>query len=634
MSTATVEQRLTEIWETPKGLWGWLTTVDHKELGKRYIFTAMVLLLIGGIEAFIMRVQLARPNEAVLTPEMYDQIFTMHGVTMIFWYASPILSGFSIFLIPLLIGARDMAYPRLNAFTYWSFLFSAILLYVSPFMGEAPHAGWFAYTPYTLSKYSPGYGMDFYAFALILLTISTTGAAINFITTILRHRCPGMSISKMPILCYSTGTISVAALFSLPALSACLIFMELDRHWGTHFFRVAGGGETLMWQELFWFFGHPWVYIIFIPALGMISMMIPAFTRRALVGYPYIAISTVLTGVVGFSVWLHHMFAVGMSDMVMSFFSAGSMLVSIFTVVQIFAWVATFWKGRLVMTTTMYYILGSILTLVIGGLSGVYTGIIPVDWQVHDTYFVVAHIHYVLMGGNVFPVFAGLYFWLPKMTGKMMNEKAGKWSFWIMFLGFNVGFFPMHTLGFAGMPRRIYTYADGLGLGSQNMFLTVGAFVFGIGILISILNFLICMKKGEPAGDNPWNSDSLEWSMSSPPPAYAYVHLPTVVSRNPLWDDHDEFFDPDDFRLLDNGRQTISSTWIEAEPFAIAQMPAESGAPLLMAFLLFVFFLLLCFQLLWAAVGVFVASFFCGCYWLWPRPEPEPEVEPREESVV
>jgi cytochrome c oxidase subunit I len=630
MSTATVEQRLTEIWETPKGLWGWLTTVDHKELGKRYIFTAIVVLLVGGVEALIMRLQLAQPHESLLTPEMYDQIFTMHGMTMIFWYASPILTGFSVFLIPLLIGARDMAYPRLNAFTYWSYLASAILLYVAPCMGQAPHAGWFAYTPYTLSQFSPARGMDFYAFSLIFLTISTTGGAINFITTILRHRAPGMSISKMPLLCYSTGTISVAVLFSLPALTADCVFLYLDRHWGTHFFTLAGGGVELMWQQLFWFFGHPWVYIIFIPALGMISMMVPTFARRPIVGYPYIAIATVLTGVVGFSVWLHHMFAVGMSDMVMSFFSAGSMLVSIFTIIQIFAWVATFWKGKIVLTTSMLYVLGGIVTLVIGGLSGVYTGIIPVDWQVHDTYFVVAHIHYVLMGGNVFPVFAGIYYWFPKMTGKMLNEKAGKWSFWISFIGFNVGFFPMHLLGFAGMPRRIYTYVAATGQGPMNMFVTVGAFVFGIGILISILNFLICMKKGKIAGKNPWNASTLEWDTDSPPAPYATVHIPTVVSRDPLWDDHDESYDPDDIRIYDNGRQTLSTTWIDAEPFAIAQMPSESFAPLLLAITLFVFFIALTFDLMWLALSFFVVSFFVCCYWMWQRPEPEPKPHPKE----
>jgi cytochrome c oxidase subunit I+III len=625
MSTAaTIEQRLTEIWETPKGAWGWFATVDHKEIGMRYLATAMVLLIIGGVEALIMRIQLARPNMAFVTPEMYDQLFTMHGMTMVYWYASPILSGFSNYLIPLMIGSRDMAYPRLNAFSYWSFLMSAILLYVAPCMGQAPHAGWFAYVPYTNIMYSPGRGMDFYALALIFLTISTTAGAINFITTILRMRCPGMSLSKMPLLCYSTGTISFAILFALPALTVDCVFLLLDRHWGTHFFQVNAGGRPLLWQQLFWFFGHPWVYVIFIPAMGMISMIIPVFSRRPIVGYPYVAISTVLTGLVGFGVWLHHMFAVGMSYMEMSFFSAGSMMISIFTIVQVFAWVGTIWKGRLVMTTAMYYALGTIACLVIGGLSGVYTADIPADWQVHDTYFVVAHIHYVLIGANVFPVFAGFYYWLPKMTGRMMDERLGKLSFWIMFIGFNVGFFPMHLLGIGGMPRRIYTYSAGLGLGPLNMIVTIGAFVLGIGILLSIINFFSSLKNGRIAGRNPWNADSLEWDLDSPPAPYGTVHIPTVVSRHPLWDEHDEEADPEGSRILGHGRQTLSTTWLDARPFAISQMPSESIAPLLMSVALFIFFCGLAFQFLWVGLAGIILVFADACFWLWPQVEERP----------
>ena len=623
MSTATVEQRLYDIWEEPKGLRAWFATVDHKEIGKRYLWTAMIFLLIGGVEALIMRIQLSRPDQAILPPEMYDQLFTMHGITMIFWYASPILSGFSNFVIPLMIGSRDMAYPRLNAFGYWSFLLSGILVYIAPCMGQAPHAGWFAYAPYTTAAYSAGHGMDFFSYALIFLTISTTAGAINFIVTILRLRAPGMTISKMPLLCYSTGTVSCVIIFAMPALSAALVMLELDRQWGTHFFDVAHGGNVLMWQQLFWFFGHPWVYVIFIPAMGILSMIFPVFSRRPIVGYPYLALSTVLTGLVGFGVWMHHMFSVGMSNMAMSFFSAGSMLVSIFTPIQIFAWLATMWRGKVVLKTPMYFALGAVAVLVIGGLNGTYTGVIPVDWQVHNTYFILAHIHYVLVGGNVLPVFAAFYYWYPKMTGRMMSERLGKWSFWIMMLGFNVGFFPMHLLGLAGMPRRIYTYAPGLGFGHLNMVVTVGSYIFAIGILISVFNYFYSLKHGEIAGKNPWNADTLEWALDSPPAPYAVAHIPIVTSRNPLWDNHDEFFDPDNERVFDQGREVPATSWLDAIPLGIAQMPAPTLAPLLLALALFLFFLALVFTWMWVALAGVILTFAGGAYWAWPKKEAE-----------
>ena len=366
--TTAVQQRLQKIWETPKTVYGWFSTVDHKEIGHRYLATAFIFLIIGGVEALVMRIQLARSDQSWLTPETYNQLFTMHGMTMIFWYAAPILSGFANYLIPLMIGARDMAFPRLNAFSYWTFVLSGILLYISAFLGQSPHGGWFAYAPYTSLRYSPGYGMDFYALALIFLTISTTVGAINFIVSIFRLRAPGMTISRMPLFLYSTLTISFAILMSLPALTVDCVFLELDRRWGTHFFDTRLGGEPLLWQQLFWFFGHPWVYVVFLPATGMASMIIPVFSRRPIVGYPYVAISTVLTGVVGFGVWLHHMFAVGMSDMAMSFFSAGSMTISIFSAVQVFCWIATIWKGRPVATAAMHFAMGFLALLVIGGL--------------------------------------------------------------------------------------------------------------------------------------------------------------------------------------------------------------------------------------------------------------------------
>lgn len=623
MTTATLEERLTELWETPKTLYGWFSTVDHKQLGIRYLITAFVFLLIGGVEALIMRLQLSQPNMNVLGPETYDQIFTMHGVTMIFWYASPILSGFSIYIIPLMIGARDLAFPRLNSFTYWTFLLSGILLYIGPCMGQAPHAGWFAYVPYTLTQYSPSLGMDFYVTSLILLTISTTGNAVNLIVTILRMRAPGMAISRMPLFAYSTLTISFVILFAMPALTAALIFLELDRRWGTHFYGVANGGNTFLWQQLFWFFGHPWVYVIFLPATGMISMIIPVFSRRPIIGYPWVAISTILTGVVGFGVWLHHMFTLGMSDIAMSFFSAGSMTISIFTTIQVFAWLVTIWRGRPVPTVAMHYAVATVMLLVLGGLSGVFTGIIPVDWQAHNTYYVVGHIHYVLIGGNVFPVFAAFYYWLPKMTGKMMNESLGKWSFWVMFIGFNVGFFPMHNLGLMGMPRRIAMYVPGLNFGPLNMVVTIGAFVFGIGILLSIINLFVSLRKGKLAGRNPWNSDGLEWVTDSPPKPYGFPHIAMVASRHPLWDDFDEEADEDNDRVLDWGRLTPTTSWLDAVPTGIATIPEDSIVPLCVSLTLFGFFLAFTFQLVWISLGFLIATFLLACFWMWPRTEKE-----------
>ena len=620
MSTA-VEQRLFELWESPKTLKGHLATVDHKEIGKRYIATAIVFLLIGGIEALIMRIQLARPDLRILGAETYNQIFTMHGMTMIFWYAQPILSGFAVYVIPMMIGARDMAFPRFNAFTYWAYLFSGILLYISPFMGQAPNGGWFAYVPYTTQQYSPSWGMDFYNTSLILLTVSTVGGAINFIVTILRLRAPGMAISKMPLFLYSTLTISFVTLFSLPSLTAANLFLELDRRWATRFFDPAHGGSVVLWQHLFWFFGHPWVYIVFLPATGMISMIIPTFSRRPIVGYAYVAMATVLTGLTGFGVWVHHMFAIGEGHMGMSFFSAASMTISLFTAIQVFAWLATIWKGRPVLTAAMYFAVGFIALIVIGGLNGIVTAVIPVDWQMTDTYFVVSHLHYVLVGANMMPVFAGLYYWYPKMTGRLMNEALGKISFWVIFIGLNLTFFPMHMLGILGMPRRIYTYKAGLGWGSMNMIVTVGAFILVIGILLTLINVFQSLKHGRIAGRNPWNADTLEWSTESPPAPYGSEHIPTVRTRHPLWDEHEEEEDPEGERVLDQDRLTLSTTWLDAEPVGLVRMPEDTIIPLLLALGFFAMFIGLTFQWMWFVLGTVVYSFVIGAWWFWPRPE-------------
>jgi cytochrome c oxidase subunit I+III len=620
----TAEVRLKELWESAPGLQTLLGTVDHKRIAERYLVTAFLFLIIGGIEALVIRLQLARAEQSLVTPETYDQVFTMHGVTMIFWYASPILSGFGNYLVPLMLGARDMAFPRLNAFTYWAFLFSGAFLYGSVLLGEAPHAGWFAYVPYTSEAFSPGRGIDFYAVALIFLTISTTAGAINFIVTILRHRAPGMTLGRMPLFMYSTLTTSVSIVLSLPALTAACVFLELDRRFHFHFFDPARGGSVLLWQHLFWFFGHPWVYVIFLPATGMISMLLPVFSRRPIVGYPYVAASTVLTGVVGFSVWIHHMFAAGVSHVSMNIFSAASMTISVFSTVQVFAWVATLWRGRPVLTTSLLFAVGFLVSLVVGGLSGVVTAVVPFDWQVTDTYFVVAHLHYVLVGANVFPVFAAFYYWLPKITGKKLDEQLGRWSFGLMFAGFNLTFFPMHIAGALGMRRRVFTYPEGQGWEGLNLAASVGAVVLAAGILVSVWNYFVSQRRGAPAGKNPWNADTLEWSTDSPPAVYGTVHLPTVRTRHPLWDDHDEERDPDGARILDEHRTTLSTTWRDAEPVAVAKMPDDSLAPLAASLTLLALAVAVVAKSLGVMVAAALATAIVAATWLRPRPQRVP----------
>jgi cytochrome c oxidase subunit I len=620
-----VDARLRVLWKSAPGLYGWFGTVDHKKIGKRYLVTAFSFLVVAGLEALVMRLQLSKPDAGVLKPEEYNQLFTLHGTTMIFWYASPILSGFANYLIPLMLGARDMAFPRLNAFTYWTFVLSGLFLYGGVPFGEAPHGGWFAYVPYTSERFSPGLGMDFYALALIFLTISTTAGAINFLVTIYRHRAPGMSVSRMPLFMYSTSTISAAIVFSLPALSVACVLLELERRWGFHFYDPRHGGDPVLWQHLFWFFGHPWVYVIFLPATGMISMLLPVFARRPIVGYPYVALSTVLTGVVGFGVWVHHMFAVGMSFAAMSFFGAASMTISVFSTVQVVAWIATVWKGRPVLTTSMLFALGFIANFVIGGLNGVVTALVPFDWQVHDTYFVVTHLHYVLIGANVFPVFAALYFWAPKMTGRLMNEAWGRASFALMFIGFNAAFFPMHILGVLGMPRRIWSYPAGKGWGGLNLAASIGAAVLALGILVTVLNFLVSRRRGAPAGKNPWNADGLEWSTSSPPEVYGSTHIPTVTSRSPLWDDHEEEADPKGERLLTGGRFTLSTTAVDAAPVALARMPEDTLTPFFSGLSLTALFTALLFRQLWLAGAAAAGTLLVFAAWLRPQPSKEEE---------
>ena len=617
-----LSRELEEIWGEKPGLLGWISSVDHKEIGKRYIVTAFAFLILGGLEAFIMRLQLAGPELRLLTPEAYDQLFTMHGVTMIFLYAAPILSGFSNYLWPLLLGSRDMAFPRLNALSYWIYIAAGLFLYAGFVVGRGPNDGWFNYVPYADRAHDPGINIDVYALGLILLGISTTVGSANFVVTFLRTRCPGMSVNRVPILTWGTLTASVGNLLAVPSVSLAFFLLWMDRQFGTHFFDT-GQGQPLLWQHLFWMFGHPWVYAIVLPAMGMVSDGLPTFCRRPLVGYTPVALATVTTMALGFGVWVHHMFATGLPSLSLSFFSAASIIIVIPSAVAVFAWTATIWTGRPVITTAFLFFAGMIVLFVIGGVSGFMTASAPLDWQLTDTYFIVAHLHYVLIGINVFPVVGGLYYWFPKITGRMLDERLGRWNFWTMFLGFNVAFLPMHLLGVLGMPRRVYTYPDGMGWSTTNLIVTLGSALFAAGVLLLLVNVAVSLRRGAKASDNPWDAPTLEWATTSPPPPYNFAVIPSVASRHPLWEarlgESDARSRLDEGLLLDHGRETIATTPLDAEPNLILEMPPDTPAPFLLALGLAIIFSGAAGHWWWlvglGAVLIIVALLI----WFWPN---------------
>ena len=520
-------------------VWEWLTTVDHKKIGTMYGITGFTYFLISGVTALAIRTQLAVPRGEVLSAELYNQFFTMHALMMIFLAIMPMGASFFNYFIPLHIGARDVAFPRLNALSYWVFLSGSLILFSSFFLGGAPDAGWFAYAPLTDSQYSVGSGMDYYSVGLIILGLSSLMASLNFAVTILNMRAPGMTMMRLPVYMWMTLVVSFLLILSLPIVTVALVMLYFDRNFTTNFFTPETGGDPVLWQHLFWLFGHPEVYVLILPSMGIVSEVIPVFSRKPLFGYAAIVFAGASIGVLGFGVWAHHMFTTGLGTVPALVFSATTMGIGVPTGVKIFNWLSTMYGGSIRFTTAMYFSVAFIALFTIGGISGVMHAGPAVDSQHQDTYFVVAHIHYVLFGGAIMGIFSGIFYWFPKMTGRFLSETLGKWSFWVMFAGMNLIFFPMHFLGVSGMPRRIYTYDEGFGWEAWNMAATIGSYLIAVSVLIFLVNFFRTMRQEPTAPDNPWDGSTLEWATSSPPPEHDFDVVPEVHSSTPLWTNRD-----------------------------------------------------------------------------------------------
>ena len=617
---ALLESRLARSWQSPPGWRGFLTTVDHKRIALRYIVTAFAFLILGGVLALLMRLQLARPEAGLIGPDLYNQLFTIHGSTMMFLFAVPVMEAVGVLLVPLMVGTRNIAFPRLNAFSYWMYLAGGLVLWAAFVLQTGPDIGWFAYVPLSGPQYAPGKRADIWAQMITFTEIAALAIAVEIVVTVLKQRAPGMTLDRIPLFVWSMLVTSFVVILAMPAIVLATTILILDRLVGTHFYNPAEGGDALLWQHLFWFFGHPEVYIIFLPATGMVSSILPTFVRRPIFGYLPLVLAIISIGLLAFGLWVHHMFTTGLPRVGESFFTASSMAIAVPAGVQIFCWIATIWLGRPVWRVPFLLILAFFFTFVLGGMTGVMVASVPLDTQVHDTYFVVAHFHYVLVGGAVFPLLAAITYWFPKMTGRMMSERIGRWSVALLFIGFNLTFFPMHVLGLQGMPRRIYTYQMDLPWGGMNLFVSLCSLALALGFLLFFWNALRSARQGERAGSNPWGGATLEWATASPPPPYNFARIPVVSSANPLWDDGKTL--PVATGLAVNRRELLVTSMAEARPEARETSARDSIWPFWAAVatsLLLVGSIFTPWAVVWGAIPVGAA--LIG--WFWPRGTPE-----------
>jgi cytochrome c oxidase subunit I+III len=617
-----LEAALTETWKTPGGFWAALATVDHKIIGRRYVFTAFIFLALGGILAILMRLQLAQPEARVLSPDRYNQIFTMHGANTMFLFAVPVMEAMAVYLVPLMVGTRNIAFPRLNAFSYWMFLAGGALLWIAFALDMGPDVGWFAYVPLSGPQYAAGKRADIWAQMITFTEVSALAVAVEIVVTIFKQRAPGMSLDRIPLFVWAMLVTSFIIIMAMPAIMIASTSLILDRLVGTHFFNPAEGGDVLLWQHLFWFFGHPEVYIIFLPAVGMVSTMVATFARRPVFGYLALVMALIATAILAFGLWVHHMFVTGLPRLGESFFTASSMAIALPAGIQIFCWLATLWDGKPVFRTPLLFVIGFIVTFVIGGLTGVMVASVPFDTQVHDTYFVVAHFHYVLIGGAVFPLLGAIYYWFPKMTGRMMSESLGKWAFWLIFIGFNLTFFPMHILGLQGMPRRVYTYQPDMPWHGLNMFVSISAVILVAGFLVFFVDAIRSARAGAISGENPWDAPTLEWATASPPPSFNFAHIPVVSGPNPLWEHPNLLTVASGLRT--DRRELLVTSVATADPEAREASPRNSIWPFWTAIATAVMLIASIFTpwaVVWGSIPVAVA--LIG--WFWPKGTPEDE---------